>query len=35
MSDRIYVMCEGTVAGEFPRGASSEEIIRCAMGVKA
>jgi len=35
MSDRIYVMRDGTVAGEFRRGASSEEIIRCAMGVKA
>ena len=33
MSDRIYVMHEGSVAGEFPRGADAEEIIRCAMGV--
>ncbi|MGC8786727.1 MAG: sugar ABC transporter ATP-binding protein [Anaerolineae bacterium] len=35
MSDRIYVMHEGTIAGEFPRGADAEEIIRCAMGAKA
>jgi len=34
MSDRVYVMHEGRVAGEFPRGADSEEILRCAMGVK-
>ena len=33
MSDRIYVMHEGKVAGEFPRGTDSEEILRCAMGV--
>jgi ribose transport system ATP-binding protein len=33
MSDRIYVMHEGKVAGEFPRGVNSEEILRCAMGV--
>ena len=33
MSDRIYVMHEGSVAGEFSRGVSSEEILRCAMGV--
>jgi len=33
MSDRIYVMHEGTIAGEFPRNTSAEEIIRCAMGV--
>jgi ABC-type sugar transport system ATPase subunit len=35
MSDRIYVMHEGSVAGEFPRGADAEEIIRCAMGVRS
>lgn len=35
MSDRIYVMHEGKVAGEFPRGTDSEEILRCAMGVRA
>lgn len=35
MSDRIYVMHEGTIAGEFPRGTDAEEIIRCAMGAKA
>ena len=34
MSDRIYVMHEGCIAGEFARGADSEEILRCAMGVK-
>ncbi len=34
MSDRIYVMYEGEVAGEFPRGTKSEKILRCAMGVK-
>ena len=34
MSDRIYVMHEGTVSGEFGRSANSEEIISCAMGVK-
>jgi hypothetical protein len=28
-------MHEGTVAGEFPKDASSEEIIRCAMGFDA
>jgi ribose transport system ATP-binding protein len=33
MSDRIYVMHEGCIAGEFSRGANSEEILRCAMGV--
>lgn len=33
MSDRIYVMHEGCLAGEYPRGTSSEEILRCAMGV--
>lgn len=33
MSDRIYVMHEGEVAGEFPRGVSSEDVLRCAMGV--
>lgn len=33
MSDRIYVMHEGEVAGEFARGVDSEEILRCAMGV--
>jgi ribose transport system ATP-binding protein len=33
MSDRIYVMHEGEVAGEFPRGTDSEQILRCAMGV--
>ena len=35
MSDRIYVMYEGTVAGEFSRDARGEELIRCAMGVKS
>jgi len=35
MSDRIYVMREGRIAGEFPRGASAEQIIGCAMGVTA
>jgi ABC-type sugar transport system ATPase subunit len=34
MSDRIYVMHDGTVVEQFPRGAEAEEIIRCAMGVK-
>lgn len=34
MSDRIYVMHEGSVAGEFPQGTDSEEILRCAMGVE-
>jgi len=34
MSDRIYVMREGTVAGEFDRTTDSEELIRCAMGVQ-
>jgi len=34
MSDRIYVMYDGSVAGEFPRGTSAETIIRCAMGVE-
>lgn len=34
MSDRVYVMRDGAVAGEFPRGVDSEEIIRCAMGVE-
>ena len=33
MSDRIYVMHEGCISGEFSKGASSEEILRCAMGV--
>ncbi len=34
MSDRIYVMHEGRIAGEFNRGVQSEEILRCAMGVE-
>jgi ribose transport system ATP-binding protein len=34
MSDRIYVMHEGCIAGEFARGVKSEEILRCAMGVQ-
>jgi len=34
MSDRIYVMHEGVVAGEFPKGTSSEEVLRCSMGVE-
>ncbi len=34
MSDRIYVMHEGGIAGEFNRGVGSEEILRCAMGVQ-
>ncbi len=34
MSDRIYVMHEGQVVGELPRGASSEQIIRLAMGMQ-
>ncbi len=34
MSDRIYVMHEGRIAGEFKRGVQSEEILRCAMGVE-
>lgn len=34
MSDRIYVMHEGCLAGEFSRRTNSEEILRCAMGVK-
>jgi ribose transport system ATP-binding protein len=34
MSDRIYVMHEGTIAGEFAKGVNSEEILRCAMGVQ-
>ena len=34
MSDRIYVMHEGSVTGEFGRGADAEEIIRCAMGIR-
>jgi ribose transport system ATP-binding protein len=35
MSDRIYVMHEGRVVGELPRGANSEQIIRLAMGMQA
>ena len=34
MSDRVYVMHEGSVAGEFGRNADSEQVIRCAMGVR-
>jgi ribose transport system ATP-binding protein len=34
MSDRVYVMHEGSVVGEFGRNADSEKVIRCAMGVK-
>ncbi len=34
MSDRIYVMHEGSIAGEFAKGVNSEEILRCAMGVQ-
>jgi ribose transport system ATP-binding protein len=33
MSDRVYVMREGAVAGEFGRSVTSEEVIACAMGV--
>jgi ribose transport system ATP-binding protein len=32
MSDRIYVMRDGAIAGEFDRNADSEQLIRCAMG---
>lgn len=32
MSDRIYVMRDGTIAGEFDRHSDSEQLIRCAMG---
>ncbi|HID64135.1 MAG TPA: sugar ABC transporter ATP-binding protein [Anaerolineae bacterium] len=35
MSDRIYVMYDGAIVAEFPRGATAEEILRCAMGVKS
>lgn len=35
MSDRIYVMRDGSVAGEFDRNADSEQLIRCAMGEQA
>jgi ribose transport system ATP-binding protein len=35
MSDRIYVMRDGFIAGEFDRRADSEELIRCAMGEQA
>ena len=35
MSDRIYVMRDGSIAGEFDRKADSEELIRCAMGEQA
>ena len=35
MSDRIYVMYDGAIVAEFPRGATAEEIIRYAMGVKS
>jgi ABC-type sugar transport system ATPase subunit len=34
MSDRIYVMHEGSVAGEFPLGTIRKRLLRCAMGVK-
>lgn len=34
MSDRIYVMHEGRVTGEFRRGCGAEEIIACAMGIR-
>lgn len=33
MADKVYVMHEGEVCGEFNRGVDSEEILRCAMGV--
>ncbi len=35
MSDRIYVMRDGSIAGEFDRNADSEQLIRCAMGEQA
>jgi len=35
MSDRIYVMRDGSIAGEFDRNTDSEELIRCAMGEKS
>ena len=35
MSDRIYVMRDGSIAGEFDRNTDSEQLIRCAMGEQA
>lgn len=35
MSDRIYVMRDGVIEGEFDRSADSEQLIRCAMGEQA
>jgi D-xylose transport system ATP-binding protein len=32
MSDRILMLHEGRLAGEFPRGASQEELLAAAMG---
>jgi len=35
MSDRILVMCRGRIAGEFPAGASQEQLLDCALGAHA
>lgn len=35
ISDRILVMHRGTVAGELPRGASEQEIMRLSLGMPA
>jgi ribose transport system ATP-binding protein len=35
LSDRILVMCRGRVAGEFPAGASQEQLLDCALGAHA
>jgi len=35
MSDRILVMCRGRLAGEFPAGASQEQLLDCALGAHA
>lgn len=35
MSDRIYVMRDGAIEGEFDRHTDSEQLIRCAMGEQA
>jgi len=35
MSDRIYVMYDGGIVAEHPKGTTAEEIIRDAMGVES
>jgi ribose transport system ATP-binding protein len=35
MSDRILVMCDGRIGGEFDRDATEEQLLSCAIGSSA